>query len=94
MGLSISELNGHKRVWHNGETNGSVAMNATYPNDDLAIIVFENSLGADTNAIEHADRPGATRYTYRAQFARRAVTFVIIINKTTHLLDAMGIRPE
>ncbi|MDP9024743.1 MAG: hypothetical protein M3N13_05150, partial [Candidatus Eremiobacteraeota bacterium] len=40
------------------------------------------------------NRPGATRYSYRAQFARRAITFVVIINNTTHLLDAMGIRPE
>lgn len=54
MGLGIDELDGHERVWHNGETNGAVAMNATYPRDDVAIIVVENSLGVDPKQIETA----------------------------------------
>ena len=174
MGLSISELDGHKRVWHSGQSNGSATMNAVYPSDRVAVIVFENVGDGDTNAIETAvfeqlfpkaaaaaskpaagedpavrrralhfidetlrgsipagemspqfqkiatpemqrdiaqhlaqlgppkavvfmgkgDRPGATRYTYRTQFGSRAITFVLVINKRTHLLDTMGIRPE
>jgi hypothetical protein len=35
-------------------------------------------------------RPGATRYTYRARFANEAMTFVIVIDDRTHLVDALG----
>lgn len=54
MGLGINERDNHLRVWHNGGSNGSLTMNATYPNDRIDIIVFENDRRADPNAIEAA----------------------------------------
>lgn len=43
MGLGVDPLEGHRRIWHNGGSAGSITMNATYPDDHLDIIVFENS---------------------------------------------------
>lgn len=54
MGLGISKLYGHRRIWHNGGTNGSLTMNATYPDDHIDIIVFENDLGGDPEQMESA----------------------------------------
>jgi hypothetical protein len=52
--------------------------------------------GAPTAVIYtgKGDRPDATRYTYRALRTRGKITFIIILDKKTKLLDGMGIRPE
>ena len=172
MGLSVNEMDGHRRVWHSGGTNGSLTLNATYPSDAVAIIVLENNVNADPSGIEGAvfaavfpraaaaaskpagredmamrprivqlidealhgaipasemspqfqnialpevqkqiarrfarlgqpkavtfvsksPRTGAMRYTYRVEFTGQAVTFIIVIDNKTKLLDAMGIR--
>ena len=52
MGLGVNEVEGHKRVWHSGGTNGSLTLNATYPNDAVAIIVLENNADGDPSEIE------------------------------------------
>ena len=54
MGLGVDPLDGHRRIWHNGGSLGSFTMNATYPDDHLDIIVFENSSSGDPNAVEAA----------------------------------------
>ena len=54
MGLGADPLDGHKRIWHNGGSLGSFTMNATYPDDHLDIIVFENSNTGDPNTVETA----------------------------------------
>jgi D-alanyl-D-alanine carboxypeptidase len=54
MGLGSDPLDGHKRIWHNGGSLGSFTMNATYPDDHLDIIVFENSTAGDPGAVEAA----------------------------------------
>jgi hypothetical protein len=173
MGLAADEHEGHERVAHGGGTNGSVTSNSTYPDDKLNIIVLENSLRGDPNAIESAvlesiypdalaaarmpakgedlgvrprvvrlidqllsgtlpaselspamqhvlspDRQKAsaahfetfgppiavifkgsqenangTTYVYRIQFAHADETFVVVIDKTTGVVDGMTIRP-
>lgn len=173
MGLGINPLYGHVRIWHNGGTNGSLTMNATYPDDHIDIIVFENDLAGDPREVESAvfgamfpdavaaarkpvagedpaarkrvlaiidetirgttpmseispefqklatpamqkqiaagfaplgapsaviyrgkrDRSNATDYTYRVEFGTRAFTFFIAIDKTTNLIDGIGIQP-
>jgi CubicO group peptidase (beta-lactamase class C family) len=173
MGLGLGALYGHRRVWHNGGTNGSLTMDATYPDDRLDIVVFENDLGGDPEQMESAvlgamfpaivasarkpadgedaaarkralaiidgtihgttperdyspqfrkiatpemqkqiaqefaplgaptaviyrgkgDTADATRYTYRVEFGARAVIFFIAIDKTTNLIDGIGIKP-
>jgi D-alanyl-D-alanine carboxypeptidase len=54
MGLGVDPLDGHRRIWHNGGSLGSFTMNATYPDDHLDIIVFENSTSGEPGAIETA----------------------------------------
>jgi D-alanyl-D-alanine carboxypeptidase len=54
MGLAVDLHDGHKRIWHNGGTNGSVTMNATYPNDHIDIIVLANSVQGNPGAVETA----------------------------------------
>ncbi|MGB6986636.1 MAG: serine hydrolase domain-containing protein [Candidatus Aquilonibacter sp.] len=55
MGLGADPLDGHKRIWHNGGSLGSFTMNATYPDDRLDIIVFENSTsGTNPSVVEAA----------------------------------------
>ncbi len=41
-GWIISSLNGHPFVWHDGEVGGFQTMNATFPSDDIEIIVLTN----------------------------------------------------
>lgn len=52
MGWVIDSFDGHARIWHNGGTNGSMTMNATFPQDHVDIIVFENMLGASVDRTE------------------------------------------
>lgn len=52
MGFSIDALDGHKRIWHDGSTTGSVAVTAIYPKDRIGIIVLENSMTGNPFAIE------------------------------------------
>ena len=54
MGLGLDIFDGHKRVWHNGGSYGTLTMDATYPDDRIDIIVFENDLDGDPRAIEGA----------------------------------------
>jgi CubicO group peptidase (beta-lactamase class C family) len=54
MGLELDPHDGHHRIGHSGGTTGSLAMNATYPDDNLDIIVLQNSLSGDPGAIESA----------------------------------------
>jgi hypothetical protein len=39
------------------------------------------------------ERPDATRYKYRVEFASSAMTFLMLIDKTTGLIDGIGIGP-
>ncbi len=41
-GWIISSLNGHPFVWHDGEVGGFQTINATFPSDDIDIIVLTN----------------------------------------------------
>lgn len=55
MGISIDTRDGHPRLWHNGATNGSVAIDSMFPRDHLDIIVLENSTGGnDPGVVERA----------------------------------------
>jgi CubicO group peptidase (beta-lactamase class C family) len=42
MGWVIDERGGKRYIWHNGEINGFLGMNALLPDDHLAVIVLEN----------------------------------------------------
>jgi D-alanyl-D-alanine carboxypeptidase len=42
MGWVIDERGGKRYIWHNGEVNGFLAMNALLPDDHIAVIVLEN----------------------------------------------------
>ena len=42
MGWVIDERGGKRYIWHNGEINGYLAMNALLPDDHIAVIVLEN----------------------------------------------------
>ena len=46
FGWIVDDVEGHTRLWHNGGTFGYHAVNAVFPNDGLAIIVFANEPGA------------------------------------------------
>jgi D-alanyl-D-alanine carboxypeptidase len=54
MGLEVGVHEDHARVAHGGGTPGSLAMNATYPNDHLDIIVLENNVRGQPGAVESA----------------------------------------
>jgi CubicO group peptidase (beta-lactamase class C family) len=41
-GWFIATLDGHRYVWHDGAIGGFVTMNATFPDDDINIIVLVN----------------------------------------------------
>ncbi len=41
-GWFISTLNGHRYIWHDGEITGFQSMNATFPDDNMEIIVLTN----------------------------------------------------
>ena len=42
-GLGIGELEGHSRVSHGGGINGFTTALATYPDDDLVVVVLGNT---------------------------------------------------
>jgi len=45
--------------------------------------------------VSKGDRPGATRYTYRIQFATKAMTVMVVLDNRTKILNTMGIeRPR
>jgi D-alanyl-D-alanine carboxypeptidase len=54
FGLEVAPHEGHDRVGHEGGTVGSLSVNATYPADHLDIIVLENNLGGQPQAVESA----------------------------------------
>ncbi|HTV92675.1 MAG TPA: serine hydrolase domain-containing protein [Verrucomicrobiae bacterium] len=54
MGLEIGPHEGHERVGHDGGTMGSLSVNATYPNDHVEIIVLENNVRGQPEAVETA----------------------------------------
>jgi hypothetical protein len=41
-GWFIAKLDGHRYVWHDGAIGGFETMNATFPDDDINIIIFTN----------------------------------------------------
>jgi len=43
FGWFLSPLNGHKRIWHSGSTDGFAASNQRFPDDGLEIVVLCNS---------------------------------------------------
>ncbi len=51
MGWYIDTEKGHERIWHNGGTFGSSATNTTFPSDHEIIIVFDNNIGVDAEAV-------------------------------------------
>lgn len=51
-GLSLGELEGHRKVAHGGGINGFAAMLATYPDDDLRVVVLGNTEGGLSGRVE------------------------------------------
>jgi len=45
FGWVVDTMNGHKYVWHNGEVGGFHTINATFPDESLAIIILTNNDG-------------------------------------------------
>lgn len=54
MGLGMGARDGHQRVGHDGGTMGSLSVNGTYPNDRLDILVLENNVRGQPQAVESA----------------------------------------
>jgi D-alanyl-D-alanine carboxypeptidase len=54
MGLAPGTHDGHKTVGHSGGTVGSLSVNSTYPDDHLDIVVLENNVGGQPQAVESA----------------------------------------
>ncbi len=54
MGLEVGPHEGHARVGHDGGTVGSLSVNATYPHDRLDVIVLENNVRGEPQAVESA----------------------------------------
>jgi D-alanyl-D-alanine carboxypeptidase len=54
FGLEVGPHEGHERVAHEGGTVGSLSDNATYPADHLDIVVLENNLRGQPQAVESA----------------------------------------
>jgi len=54
FGLGIGKTDGHERIGHGGGTPGSLAENATYPSDHLIVVVLENDVQGEPNAVEAA----------------------------------------
>ncbi len=51
FGWFVSELGGHKQLWHNGGVPGFSARNAVFPDDRLAVVVLGNSSTFDEEPI-------------------------------------------
>lgn len=51
FGWIVDSLGGHARIWHNGGTFGFHSVNETFPKDDEAIVVLENSTSADAESL-------------------------------------------
>jgi len=51
MGWYTDKEKGHERIWHNGATFGSSAMNATFPSDNEIIVVLDNNVAVDAETI-------------------------------------------
>jgi hypothetical protein len=51
MGWMLSEVAGHREVWHNGGVPGFNARNSVFPDDKLAIVVLGNSIAFDEGPI-------------------------------------------
>lgn len=51
FGLSLGELEGHRRVRHGGGINGFRTMLARYPDDDLSIVVLTNTPGPTAGRV-------------------------------------------
>lgn len=45
MGLSVHDARGHRVMEHGGGINGFLTQNAYYPDDDLHVVVLQNSTG-------------------------------------------------
>jgi hypothetical protein len=43
LGWVIDQRGGKRYIWHNGEISGYLAMNALLPDDNIAVIVMENT---------------------------------------------------
>lgn len=52
FGLSVSELEGHRKISHGGGINGFVSMLARYPDEDLGIAVLVNTPGPTASQLE------------------------------------------
>lgn len=50
MGWSLTEVSGHRELWHNGLAAGvgGYCYNAVFPDDDSAVVVFTNGFGAES----------------------------------------------
>lgn len=51
-GLGLSELEGHRKVSHGGGINGFSTTLATYPDDDLVVVVLTNTGGSGPGSLE------------------------------------------
>lgn len=51
FGWEVSDIGGHREVWHNGGVPGFNARNSVFPADRLAIVVLGNTIAFDESAI-------------------------------------------
>jgi len=51
-GLGLGEMQGHRKVSHGGGINGFNTMLATYPDDDLVVVVLTNTNGSGPGSLE------------------------------------------
>jgi D-alanyl-D-alanine carboxypeptidase len=81
FGFVVDSLDGHARVWHNGQTFGFYALDAVFPDDDESIVVLSNSALPSADAIErdafaasHPDVAAASAVTTPAPGDDSAIT--------------------
>ena len=51
MGLGQSDHEGHRTIAHGGGINGFLSDGRYYPDDDLIIVVLQNSTGVDPSGL-------------------------------------------
>jgi CubicO group peptidase (beta-lactamase class C family) len=54
MGIGVSERGGHRMLSHGGGINGFLSSNNFFPDEDLSIVVLQNSTGRDPGNLANA----------------------------------------
>jgi hypothetical protein len=52
FGLDVGKVGGHRYVWHNGGINGFLTSVASYPDDDLTVVVLSNSTSVGPDRLQ------------------------------------------